>query len=185
MMNRSVFALLASLTLVGCATPIHVHRVPARDAKLAEQGWEQSATPFSFGAFGLKAEQTLTCRRPSCGGEKAYISGSGTISPDTAFGHDLQVWMDSPAVDTGMMREGLNELSNRQNAGQALTIEDIQKVGHELHITMNGRQRLSGGHLGFVLVHLTAAGNTLRFEATLAADRETAQELFRLQPLAH
>jgi len=182
-MKASLIIAAATLCLGGCATA--VQRIPAQNSKLAAQGWEQAAAPVPIRGFGLNATRTLVCRKATCGGPAVYMAGSGPLSSGTVFGNALLTAMNSPEIDTGRIRAGLITASQRQSSGQVTNIEDIQKIGNDLRITANANARLSNGSLGTMLMHMTASGKTLNFEATLGANRAMAQDLFKLAALAH
>src|SRR6476661_4477763 len=98
-MKRVLLVGLACLGLWGCnGSGGSVAHVPAHNAKLAAQGWEQNAKPFALGELGTTISHALFCKTDKCGGPGAYMVGDGTLSSSSSFGHMMMTIENSPEM---------------------------------------------------------------------------------------
>jgi hypothetical protein len=180
-MKLVVFLALACVGLAGCATP--VKRIPAANAKLAAQGWEQAATPIYLHGLNVSTSRTLICMRDTCGAPAMVATGSGLLDTWSSFGHAIQTVLSTPSIDSSTLREGASLNAIRQKAGSDINIENIEKVGNEVHVTGNDTTFVNGKMM-ILLFRVTATATTVRIDAAGGPDRAKAQSLFSLIPLA-
>jgi len=179
-MKPVLFSIIACLALVGCNGATESgQRIPARSARLAALGWEESSQPITFSDLNIKVTRALFCKTARCGGPGGYMIGNGSLLPNTAFGHIIAMYQNSPESETALVTQRIQGSTNGQNT-LGFNIESVKRHGKTIDISANGPSSLPDGSSGVLIFHLTVDGDEVRLQASAGKNRAAAQAMFKV-----